>query len=275
MAAIDSAASSSEIEASDPFFINSLARALTVLTAIDPSRPEVSQKEIAQIAGTSVPSALRIGHTLVTLGFLTRNPATKGYRLGPQVTSLGVAMLSSMPIIDASEPHLLSLRDRFDETVKLAVRQDSEVVYVSRFASSGYQSRLVVVGTRLGVGHTSMGRAILSRLPRDDAYRILAEAARHATGRRAFDPDDVIAIVDDARDAGFAINDQKGVIEHRSLAAPVVDRTGWPVAAVNVSVYAQRIDVETLLAKFANPVVETARRISDAIADDDRIVGAP
>src|SRR5262245_52091875 len=105
----------------ESYFVMSLARGLAVLKAFSPERTELTLSDIAAVAGVSNPSALRIGHTLVELGFLTRNPLTKGYRVGPGVLTLGAASLASMSLLDIAEPYLAQLRDESGETVKMAV----------------------------------------------------------------------------------------------------------------------------------------------------------
>lgn len=252
--------------ADDPYFVESLARGLRVLSAFGVSRLELSQKEIADVAGVTVPSALRIGHTLVQLGYLIRNPSTKGYRLGPKVLSLGMATLSSMPLPEICEPFLAALRDETEETVKLAVLQGTDVVYIARFTSNKYESGRVQVGTRLMGAVTSMGRAILSKTPPDVARRVLEDShPERYTDKTKTDVDTVMAELAVAAERGYALNDQEVTMEHRSIAAPLLDASGRAVAAVNISVSAQRVSTYELVTRFAEPLMKTARDLSSML----------
>ncbi|HET6520525.1 MAG TPA: IclR family transcriptional regulator C-terminal domain-containing protein, partial [Geminicoccaceae bacterium] len=65
-----------------------------------------------------------------------------------------------------------------------------------------------------------------------------------------------------ARRDGFALADQEVYVGDISVAAPVFDFSGRPVAAVNIAVPATRWTVADCLARLAPEVVATARAIS-------------
>lgn len=249
----------------DPYYVESLARGLNVLAAFSPSRPELSQREIAETAQVSIPSALRIGHTLVELGYLIRNPATRGYRLGPKSLTLGMATLSSMSLPEIVEPKLGALRDRLGETIKVAVMQGTDVVYIGRFAPPGGYLTNIQVGSSLHAASTSIGRAILSRLPREDALAIVERTRlEQLTPQSRVDVASVMAAIDEARDLGYALNNQEITTDRRAVAVAIVDHAGRPVAGINVSVWSNKVSVEQLLAMI-EPLRQTADEISGLI----------
>ena len=84
------------------YFVESLGRGLAVLSAFAADRRELSLRDVAEAADVSTPSALRIGYTLVELGYLVRDPLTKRYRPGPKLLAVGMASLSSMSLLDAT-----------------------------------------------------------------------------------------------------------------------------------------------------------------------------
>lgn len=272
LAAVDGQVSTPEPTAGgDPYFIQSLARGLRVLAAFEPGRHELSQAEIADVAGVTVPSALRIGHTLQSLGYLTRNPTTRGYRLGPKVLSLGRATLASMPLPTISDAPLRALRDATGETVKMAVLHDTEMVYIARYPSLRHPATSIYVGSRLEACTTSMGRAILARLPLDDARAIVERSRRvERTMRAKTDVDSIMDEVDTARQKGYAINDRSITLEHRSVASALLDSSGHPVAAINISVSVHRVTMAELRKRLAPAVVATADKISNLLAAEER-----
>jgi len=248
----------------DSYFVMSLARGLAVLKAFTPERPELSLSEIAAVAGVTNPSALRIGHTLVELGFLTRNPLTKGYRVGPGVLTLGMASLCSMSLLDIAEPYLAQLRDDAGETVKLAVLHGSEMVYIGRFPSTIHpQTGSTYVGSRLPAGQTCTGRAILALLDEQEARRIVESGWRQQfTDKSLITLDEIMAELAATSQRGFSVDDQGTTLEHRSAAAALVGPLGHPVGAINLSVSAQRISVEKLCTDLAPQLLATAAKIS-------------
>ncbi len=106
-----------------------------MLDAFSPQRPELTLRDVAEAAGVTQPSALRIGHTLIEAGYLVRNQSTKGYRLGPRMVAVALATLSAMPLPEIAEPYLVQLRDATQETAKLAVPSGTDAVIVSYVAS--------------------------------------------------------------------------------------------------------------------------------------------
>ncbi|BCB90026.1 IclR family transcriptional regulator [Phytohabitans suffuscus] len=248
----------------DNYFVMSLARGLNVLKAFTPERTELSLSEIAAVAGVTNPSALRIGHTLVELGFLTRNPLTKGYRVGPGVLTLGMASLSSMSLLEIAEPYLAQLRDDAGETVKLAVLHGNEMVYIGRFPSQLHpQDGSAYVGSRLPAGQTCTGRAILALLDEAEARRIVEGGHRQRfTDKSLVTVDEIMAELAATRERGFSVNDQGTTLEHRSAAAALVGPHGNPVGAINFSVSSQRVSVKELSERLVPMLLDTAGKIS-------------
>jgi IclR family transcriptional regulator, pca regulon regulatory protein len=249
------------------YFIESLARGLAVLAAFSPGRPELSLSDVARVAEVTTPSALRIGHTLVHLGYLNRNAATRGYRLGPKVLSLGMATLSSMSLPEIAEPYLRELRDRTGETVKLSMLHDTEIIFVARYPSLKYDSMNIQIGSALPAHVTSMGRAILAQLPVAEARAIVERSRREKlTERTITGVDEIMAEIRRTRERGYGINDRGIVEERRSIAAALVSVSGRPIGAINIAVSAERATLERMQREFVPELLRTAEQISELLA---------
>lgn len=249
------------------YFVESLGRGLAVLSAFGAERRELSLRDVADAASVSTPSALRIGYTLVELGYLVRDPLSKRYRPGPKLLAVGMASLSSMSLLEIAEPYLVQLRDATGETVKLAILDDTEMVYVARIPSLTYPALgSGLVGTRLPACQTCTGRAILSKLSDRDTRSIVQRSRRERfTDKTITTIEDLLAEIKRTRQRGYAINDQGTTIEHRSAAVPICDLAGHPIGAVNVSVSAQRVTVGDLTRRLVPQIVATAERISSLL----------
>jgi IclR family pca regulon transcriptional regulator len=244
------------------YFIAAVGRALAVLDAFSPQRPELTLRDMAEAAEVSQPSAMRIGYTLVQCGYMVKNPVTKGYRLGPKAISVGMATLNSLTLPELAEPYLVDLRDRTQETVKLAIHHGPTIVFVSRFPSLVHPPGAHYVGSFLPIHASGLGRAILAHLPEDEAIRLIdASVEKRITAKT---PTRTQARRDLARirKRGYAVNDQATTMENRAVAAPLLDAAGTPVGAINLSMSAQRISLAELESRMAPLVVETARAIS-------------
>ena len=258
-----SRSSSSSAEADKRgYLIESLARGLQVLEGFSAERPELALKDIAAAAGVTAPSAVRISHTLTELGYLVRNPVTKGYRLGPKVVAVGMATLNSMTLPELAEPFLVDLRNRTHETVKLAIHTGPVIVFIARIPSRLHPSNNQYVGTSLPIHASSMGRAILAFLPEEEANRLIDESADVRLTSHTPTKDEVRRALPGIRQRGYELNDQAVTLENRAVAAPLLDAYGVAVGAINISISAQRISAKDLERKMAPLVVETAKQIS-------------
>ncbi|MFT4083852.1 MAG: IclR family transcriptional regulator [Nocardioides sp.] len=244
------------------YFIAAIGRALAVLDAFSPERPELSLRSIAEIAGVTQPSALRIGYTLTQAGFMVRNPITKGYRLGPKAISVGMATLNSLTLPELADPYLVDLRNRTQETIKLAIHDGPRVVFISRIPSLRHPPGNTYVGSSLPIHLSAMGRAILAHLPEEEARALIEASEDRQLTPRTPSKDTVVKGLAGIRQRGYATNDQGITVENRAVAAPLLDAEGRPAGAINLSMSAQRITLGELKRTMAPLLLETAAAIS-------------
>ncbi len=245
-----------------PYFIGSLAKGLNVLGAFNGNRHELSLRDISEVAGVTVPSALRIAHTLVACDYLVRNGATKGYRLGPNAVSVGLATLSAMTLPEIADPYVSELRDRTDETVKLGIPTGTDVVVVGRQVSQRYPTTTPYIGWRAPLHLGSLGRAILAWMPSERIDAVLHQEVFAKLMPKTIAREDLLDELDATRSRGYALNDQGVTQENRSLGAPLLAPGGVAVGSINISISAQRVTMRDLEGDYAPLVVEVAQRIS-------------
>jgi IclR family pca regulon transcriptional regulator len=107
-----------------------------------------------------------------------------------------------------------------------------------------------------------MGRVLLAGLPADDLDAYLARADLHPTTRRTVTSVDKLrAALDRVRSQGWAIVDQELEEGLRAVAAPLRDRTGKVVAAVNISTHSTRMSLTQMRSDLLPPLLATAARI--------------
>ena len=244
-----------------PDFVQSLARGLAVITAFDADHPRQTLSEVARATGLTRATARRFLHTLVELGYV--DTAGTSFWLTPRVLDLGYSYLSSMPLSELAQPHLEKLSARLDESSSVAVLDGSDIVYVGRVQVRRIMNIGITIGTRFPAFATSMGRVLLAALPEDELDAYLAD-----TDMRAITPHGLtdeaalraeLAVIS-AR--GWSLVDQELEPGLRSLAAPVRDRDGRVVAALNVSTHAARYSLEQLHDDLVPVILDAARALS-------------
>ncbi|QSF58595.1 IclR family transcriptional regulator C-terminal domain-containing protein [Nocardioides sp. zg-1228] len=215
-------------------FVQSLARGLDVIRAFDADRPAMTLSEVADVTGLSRAAARRFLLTLVELGFVRYDG--KHFALTPRVLRLGTAYLSGLQLPEIARPHLEALSAQVGESTSLGVLDGTDVVYVARVASRSIMNVAITVGTRFPAHATSMGRVLLAGLSARELDDWFAGAELTAvTQHTPTDEGALRRLLDAAAEQGWAANDQELAPGLRSIAAPVRDRSGHVVAAVNVS----------------------------------------
>jgi IclR family pca regulon transcriptional regulator len=118
------------------------------------------------------------------------------------------------------------------------------------------------VGTRFPAYATSMGRVLLAGLPEPelDAYLRRAEI-RPLTAKAIAGAAPLAAELARIRAQGWALVDQELEEGLRSVAAPIRDREGRVVAAVNLSAHASRASKDAVRKQLLPSLLKTAARI--------------
>ncbi|MEO3814857.1 IclR family transcriptional regulator C-terminal domain-containing protein [Sphaerisporangium sp. B11E5] len=244
----------------DRSFVQSLERGLAVIRAFDADHPELTLSEVAARTGITRAAARRFLLTLAELGYMHTDGRL--FRLSPRVLELGYSYLSGLPFSDIAEPHLKRLVAEVKESVSLSVLDGDDIVYVTRVPTSRIMSVHIMVGTRFPAAVTSMGRVLLAYLPDEEIERRLKEIALEPrTSRTLTSVTALRAELRRIRSQGYAIVDQELEEGLRSAAAPVRDRGGTVVAAVNIPVHAARYSVDAMRRDLVPPLLATAARI--------------
>ena len=122
---------------------------------------------------------------------------------------------------------------------------------------------MITVGTRFPAYATSMGRVLLAGLPEAELAEHLARVElAFLTALTVTDAATLGERLDQVRHQGYALVDQELEEGLRSAAAPIRNRDGNVVAAVNLSVSASRTSLRRLEEEFVPPLLETATQIS-------------
>ena len=246
-------------------YVQSLSRGLTVLQAFNAERPAMTLADMSRATGLTRATARRLLHTLVTLGFVCTDGRT--FELTPRVLDLGFAYVSSLQLPDIAQPFMEALSDRVHESVSASVLDGTQIVYVARVNTQRIMGISLAIGSRLPAAWTSMGRVLLAGLE-DSA---LDEFLHHlvVAGPTMQSITDVEALrteIHVVRAQGYALIDQELEVGIRSVAAPLRDRRGRTLAAVNVGTHAARVTLKELRGVILPDLLTTARTIEVQLA---------
>ncbi|CAM5787138.1 hypothetical protein OPEN69S_01925 [Ottowia pentelensis] len=246
-------------------YVQSFARGLEVIRSFSASAPQQTLSEVAACTGLTRAGARRILLTLQTLGYLESDGRL--FRLTPRILDLGFSYLSSMPIWDLAEPMMEALAGRVHESCSAAVLDGLDIVYVLRVHTHKIMSINLAVGARLPAFWTSLGRVLLAALPESELRERLTNLPRKSFAHlTVLDDETLLTRISDARTQGWCLVDQEleeGLI---SVAAPLRNRSGQVVAALNISGQANRTSIEMLRERLLPELLTTSEKISRTIS---------
>lgn len=241
-------------------FVQSLERGLAVIRAFDAAHPELTLSEVATATGVTRATARRFLLTLAELGYVRSDG--RFFSLTARVLELGYAYLSSLTLPEVAEPHLESLAAEVNESSSVSVLDQQDVVYVARVPISRIMTVAISVGTRFPAYATSMGRVLLAGLPPKELEDYLANVQLERLTPRTVSSVAVLRVeLGRVAAQGWALVNQELEEGLRAVAAPIRDRAGRTVAAVNVSAQASRTSLESMRRDLLPPLLKAAARI--------------
>ena len=257
------AESSTENKNHGVYFVPGLHRGLLALEIVARAQRPINITEIASELGITRSSAFRLVYTLKYMGFLEDHGTSKLLTLGPRVLNIGFAYLASQDIIEIARPDLEILRDQTSVSAHLAIRDEQNVLYLSCIQTrSGFLSNMNV-GSRVPAYASPMGWLLLSDLSSRELTRLFGPGPLKAfTDKTPATAAELAARIAQISDQQCVIS--RGILEAggSSIAAPVLDREGKVVAAIDISGPDSAYDLNAIETRYAREVISAAERIS-------------
>jgi IclR family transcriptional regulator, pca regulon regulatory protein len=242
-------------------FIQSLERGLAVINSFSREHPSQTLSEVATRTGLTRATSRRVLLTLVELGYVAQ--IGRSFSLTPKVLDLGYSFLSSLHVIEVAQPSMERLVDEVHESSSMSVLDGSEIVYVARVPTTRIMTIALALGSRLPAYPTSMGRVLLAGIGDDELDDYIERTKfEKLTPHTITDSRRFRSIVLKVRSDGFALVDQELEEGVRSIAAPIRNRRGNVIAAMNVSCHASRVGVDRMLTEFKPRLLDAATEIN-------------
>ena len=242
-------------------YVQSFARGLEVIRSFSAAAPRQTLTEVAGRAGLTRAGARRILLTLQALGYVESDG--KLFTLTPRILDLGFAYLSSMPIWNVAEPVMEALVEQVKESCSAGVLEGTDIMYVLRVPTRKIIRNSLGVGSRLPAYCTSLGRMLLAGLPDDEVRQLLEASTLEARTRHTLtDVDALLAKVQQARRQGWCLVNQELEEGLVSISAPIVNRAGRTIAALNISGQVNRTPPRQMQETILPALREAAREVS-------------
>src|SRR5687768_9256623 len=249
-----------------PAGVPAARQALALLQALARQPGPVPAAALARDLGLPRSTTYHLLAELIAAGFVVHLPEERRYGLGVSAFEIGSAYARQEPLARLARPVLARLVDAVGHSAHLAVLHGREVLYVVEQRAPGRPPLVTDVGVRLPAQLTASGRAVLAHLPPAQVRALFPDAAafveRHGAGPASLSA--LRRILVDVRQRGHATEDGEVTPGFASLAAPLFDHTGRPVAGVAVTFPSDDVPMQdrpTLLPPVVRAAAELTRRL--------------
>jgi DNA-binding IclR family transcriptional regulator len=217
--------------------VPSVIRAVRILNALAAGPANASLASLSRRLQLPRSSTLALCNTLVETEMLVRNPDGT-YRIGPHVLELSRGFLGQTDLHSVFDRVVSELNVLPEQTVVCAVLRDRDVVYIGRRLGTYPLGVSYDIGVRLPAHCTASGLAMLSALSDDELAKRYADDADGLvtlTARSVASVDELLDRIAEARERGYAVDDEETALGMLCVGAGVRDSAGVTVGAVAVS----------------------------------------
>lgn len=241
-------------------------KALRVLEALAEERGPLGVSELSQRLDISNSTTYRILQALLNRRYINQDSLTNKYHLGYKILELGSTVLMQIELRDIARDHLEKLAKETSETTRLAIMDESEIIYVDQVEGKDHIRLHLQIGSRSPAHCTAAGKSILAFLEDNEVDAILS---KHKL--KSFTPK-TITNIDKLRDQlrrikiqGYALNDE----EYREMVRAV----GSPIFDFNMKVLGSVVVVAPSFRLKLSSVPEIAKQVKRIALSISRQIG--
>jgi len=248
--------------------IRSVERAIDLLQALN-RRPVSTLHDLHLETGLPKPSIVRLLRTLEAKGMVAHSSSYGTYRLLSHIKSLSCGFHHEPLIIEVANEILIDFTKREGWPLALALFDvDAMIVRASTIPYTSLSLLHSSLNMRLGMVSRAIGRCYLAHCS-DNERKIILDIIRQSgdpEDRDALDPRKLSCILKTVREQGYALRDRTLNPRSSTMAVPVMsnDRV---IASLGLTWITVAMTEERAVELFYPKLVETARRISEALHD--------
>ena len=215
---------------------SSAHKAFTVLETVVSAQRPLSVSDLATLMDVPMPTMHRIVRMLDTDGFLERGPGSRLYGPGPRLVGFAIDAIRASMRTGPRHTVLERLSAAVRESCNFGMIVGNSIAYIDRVEAAWPLGLKFEPGSRVPIHCTSMGKLLLSMLPKRRRNELLKGASlTRYTEHTITDTGDLVRELDKIRKNGYAIDNQEFLAGVVCIAVPVRDKRGTVCAAVAVS----------------------------------------
>ena len=218
--------------------VQSVDRAIDVLEALAATQDALTLTDLAGTVGGSKSSVFATLQTLVARDLVSSHGTgqERRYQLGLELARLGDLALNQVSFRDVALPVLRSLSAATGFTSRAAVWGGDCAVVIAKVNGPTGISFDLHMGSREALHCSSVGKSMLFPLPDEAILAIVNSVPRpRHTPNTLVDLGALMADLHQARDRGYALDDEEDAENILCIGAPVFDHEGNPLGAISLT----------------------------------------
>lgn len=222
-------------------------KCIDILELIAKSKEGISLKGIMSALELPKTSAYDILKELVDNNMIieTRGDVTT-YKIGLKTFQIGNEYLNDTDLISIAKPIVKEMADILMKTAFIAVMNEGFVTYIYKYEPPTSIITTSNIGTKNPIHCTSLGKAMLSGMSKDEITKELAYSTyEKRTEHTLTNYEALMADIEKTKLRGYSIDDRE-IEEHTlCIGAPIINHEGKVVAGLSISgFYSEKRDVE-------------------------------
>lgn len=241
--------------------LQTIQKAGELLALFDRSHTEWGVREVAEKLKMAKSSTHDLMASLAKLGFLNKTEDNR-YRLGWRLVTLSEVLLATTELRQEAHPVMEELAVRYQETIHLAVLDDTQAVYVDKLEGrQAVRVELTSLGARLYAHCSALGKVLLAYSAEEEVKRIIKTAGLpRFTPNTITNEEELQQTLAKIQKQEYAYDLEEILPDLCCVAAPIRNHTGRVIAAISMSIPAYRF--RRSQTEYRDAVMRSARAIS-------------
>jgi len=237
-------------ESDDKYVVEAVVKALDVLEVFQDGE-ELQLSEISKRVSLNKSRAFRLLYTLCERGYVERASDGHRYKLGLKLFEHASNLRRDLKQI--AQNHMRKLQQRFNETVNLAVLHNGEVLYIDLLESSRPFRMSAMVGSRMPISNTSLGKALMAYASEHDLDEVFDTLTPTELRKMR-------AEMEIVKRRGYATDQEENEPGVACIGAPILNESGISIGAMSISGPSIRIQKQER--EIGTALATTCREIS-------------
>lgn len=241
-------------------------RVITILNIISKNSGQLTLSNISKLTDIPKSTISPILKTLVELELLVLEPVSQTYTIGLNAFQIGQTYLENINGLDLIKSHMRAIVNECNENCQVGINHNHEVLYLARIESSQPIKMMSSIGRNLPLYCTGLGRALLCQYSESTIKNLYSKDLRKFTENTVTDVNEIIKIIENARNNGFCEEIGEITSDAQCIAVPIMSN-GNIIAALGVSLpifraSSERIEkIKLLLKEHSNAI---SRELEDS-----------